>query len=220
MAARRGSPPPLGWRVVLSIISIMGFYVVGSLVALHFFGEQTVATLDGAHMVSEDPRGDKDLMYRITISYHFHKDGKEYHNSVVYRSGETLSRVVGDKGPRTVRIRYLEAFPYINNLETRVNLGARDLVFSFAAMGLLAWFFCLINGIGQARPNGRQELQSTSGERITMSQIMNHRGGDYDESVQEYYEEGWHKDDPSWRCRCGHWSAGLFCPSCGRRREP
>lgn len=221
MAGKSDNLSPLGWRVVLSIVSIMGLYIVGSLVALHFFGTQAAATLDGAAMVSEDARGDKDLRNRITISYHFHKDGKEYHNSVVYRSGEILSRVVGYEGPRTVDIRYLEAFPYISNLEKQVDLGARDLAYSLAAMGLLAWFFCLINGIGgKARPNARGQLQSRDRERMTISQLMNHRGGDFDELAQEYHAEGWHKEDPSWRCSCGHWSGGLFCPSCGRRRQP
>lgn len=218
MAGRRDSLPPLGWRILLSIILAMGFYIVASRVALHFFGEQAVATLDGAHMVSEDARGDKDLRNRITVSYHFYKDGKAYRNSVVYRSGEILTRPVGYEGPRTVNIRYLEAFPYINSLEKLVNLGVRDVVYSLAAMGLFAWLFCLINGIGrQARPDGRRELQSPDRERVTMAQLMNHRGGDHDELVQEYYAGGWHKQDPSWRCSCGHWSEGSFCPSCGRR---
>ncbi len=220
MAGRRNHLPPWGWRIFLSIILAMGFYIVVSRVALHFFGEQAVAILDGADMMRIDARGDKDLMNRITVSYHFYQDGKEYRNSVVYRSGEILTRFVGHEGLRTVNIRYLEAFPYINSLEKLVDLSGLDLVYSLAAMGFFVWVFCIINGIGgkSKKSDDSRELQRPGMERITMAQLMNHKGADYDELVQAYYAEGWDKKDPSWKCRCGHWSAGSFCPSCGRRR--
>jgi hypothetical protein len=84
-----------------SIIFIIGFYIVASMLVLHFFGEKAVAILDGADMAYEDRRGDKDLMYRITIGYHFDANGKEYHNSVVYR---IISRISSSRQSPCIRL--------------------------------------------------------------------------------------------------------------------
>lgn len=221
MAGKKSSLPPLGWRIFLSIIFIMGFYIVFSMVTLHFFGQKTVAILDGTDMTRVDYKGDKDLMNRISVSYHFYENGKEYRNSVVYRSGEILTTIVGYEGPRTVNIRYLKAFPYISNLEKMVSFeGKLDLPYCLMAMALFLWLFCFINGI-----SGNRKKSSAGGEpqisnrgRITMAYLVERGHGDYDELVEEYYAKGWDKGDPSWRCSCGHWSEGAFCHSCGRRR--
>ena len=159
MSPRKSHLPPPGWRIFLSIIFIIGFYIVGSMLALYLFGEKTVAILDGADMAYEDRRGDQDLMYRITIAYHFYANGKEYHNSVVYRSGETLAQKAGVDWPGMVNIRYLKAFPYISNLEQRVSFERElDLVYSFLALALFSWLFCFINGIGGRRKKAEQSL--------------------------------------------------------------
>lgn len=123
-----------------------------------------------------------------------------------------------------VNIRYLKAFPYINNLEKLVSFERElDLVYSFLALAFFSWLFCFINGIGGKRKKAEQSFAEPGypkpGGRITMAELMEKGHTDYDALVEEYYAQGWDKDDPSWKCICGHWSDGLFCQSYGRKRN-
>jgi hypothetical protein len=61
-------------------------------------------------------------------------------------------------------------------------------------------------------------LRECGGERLTLAWLMENTE-DYDECVEEYYQNGWDKDDPSWQCECGHWSDGDFCIHCGQAKH-
>ncbi len=210
--------PPIGWRIFLSVVCIMGIYIISTMVALNLFGVKSMATLDGTDMTYEDRRGDKDLMHRITVSYHFYVHGKKYHNTVVYRSGETLIKLMGTSKHGNINIRYLRAFPYISNLEKQVRFERKsDFFYSLLAIVFLSYLFCFVNGIISSTQKKSKGVNSFGSRRITMAKLMENGHTEYDELTQEYYEQGWNKDDPSWKCDCGHWNDSLFCHSCGRK---
>lgn len=44
---------------------------------------------------------------------------------------------------------------------------------------------------------------------VTMARLMEHTDG-YDNRLEEDYQNGWDKNDPSWQCGCGKWNTGNF----------
>ncbi|MGI5880080.1 MAG: hypothetical protein ACOX6L_05740 [Syntrophomonadaceae bacterium] len=57
-------------------------------------------------------------------------------------------------------------------------------------------------------------LRECGGDRVTMAWLVENTDG-YDDVVEMYYQKKWDLDDPSWECKCGHWSDTDTCPHCG-----
>jgi len=149
MASKKNKGDSLFWRIFISLACMLGLIYMSSGVALRFFGVKDMAILDGASQRLEDSKEYQGLTTRITVSYHFYVDGREYNNSISYNSGERLANVAGrENETKFVAIRYLGICPYINNLEKLVAFeNPFTLLYRLASILFLSWFILFINGV-------------------------------------------------------------------------
>lgn len=154
-----------------------------------------------------------DQAYKWSVRYTYFVDGKEYAG---YRTATGSS--YGVRQDSTVH--YLPAAPWISSMHAEESFSLGTLVAFALGVGLIFVVnrppkgrrkACASEKAASMQPEVRQR-----GGRITMAWIMeNVPAGD--DSVEEYYTQGWDIGDPSWKCVCGKWNTGAFCANCGRR---
>ena len=199
------------WRVAISLVGAALILWALSDAALRLFGAQAPAVVHVRRVGGADVSRPPDAQYQWSVDYTFYVNGRLYQGHEAARGSAVA---VGHSDT----VRYFPFFPQIHSLSSDepAVLG----FFVSAGLGVL-----LVAAMNPGRKKTRAAakagrsaispgLRASGGKPATMAYIMTH-AEDYDDSLEEYYQNGWNVDDPSWQCRCGMWNEGRYCAACG-----
>lgn len=211
--AKAGRSPRVG-RIIGTLVGVILLLWILLDWVLLFFGSVTPASSVSTGRIGGRESGmPSDQSYKWSVRYTYFVDGKEYAGYCT-----AMGSSYGVRRDSTVH--YLPAAPWISSLyvEDAFSLG------TLAAFAVGAGLIFIVNSPPKGQRKARNPEKVTSmlrserqrSRRITMAWIMqNVPAGD--DSVEEYYANGWDRGDPSWKCTCGKWNTGAFCVHCGRR---
>lgn len=114
--------------------------------SLALWGSTVSGNLTSYQSVLENPRGEANRQRRVSKTYAFKLDGREYRGFTTYYSSEAYPNL-DDGETRPEIISYLPICPYINKPEMLVNFtgyGAKGWVFRFMALVGIIFLFVLI----------------------------------------------------------------------------
>lgn len=207
-------------RVICALIGLFILFQSANKSCLNILGDVAIA-----YDVNVVCRGSKDdtieeKKWRFDISYSYSVDGVEYDGVDAGVRGPRL-------GPKyDLTVHYYPFAPQISTLFAEEATGAGIII--TVAFGIL---FLLIAVVPRKKAASRLIIKTKiddSGlenyvdldgvEPVTMAWLMENTS-DYDDRLEEYYQNGWDKNDSSWQCRCGKWNTNNFCKQCGYARE-
>ena len=204
------------WRIVISVIGILMLLIALNDISLNILGRSAVATVSTRRTGGANTGAAPERQYTWSIDYTFTADGKEYAGSTSAK-GSAMSVEHGNV------VKYYSFAPFINSLEA----GGSPWLSSIIMGGLGVLLIVVMNGpkkktklrrkAVKKEPNIIERGVKECGGKVTMSWLMNNNS-EYDDSIEEYYQNGWDKDDPSWQCSCGKWNDKEYCSSCGLPR--
>lgn len=195
----------IGIFILLWNANVIGLYILGDVTPAYDIKLTRFVSRDDTTVGTE---------YRFDISYHYRVDGKDYYGLNTGIRGPFY-------GPSYDRsVHYYPFAPKISSLfaESAFSIG----MLLACGLGIALIFLGVV-------PNKRREkvaknvevagpeVDFTSETPVTMAFLMEKTNG-YDDELEEYYHNGWDKNDPSWQCKCGKWNEYNFCESCGRSK--
>ena len=209
-------------RIVFALVGVFLLLISAHNICLYYFGVETkVYDLKVTRLGSKGD-SDVDTKWRFSLSYSYMVDGVEYDGLDTSIRGPWL----GPKHDMTVH--YYRFAPRISSLFAEDAAGAKVLI--LIGFGLALFLVAVVPrkkkrtekvpdlGYGTA-PNAQvQEADFDSDTPVTMAWLMEHTDG-YSDKLEKYYQNGWDKNDPSWKCECGKWNTENFCEACGRQRK-
>lgn len=182
--------------LILWNLNTIGLYLLGDTTEAKDITVSRIGSKDDADIGSE---------YRFDIGYTYIVDGVSYRGINTGVRGPRL-------GPNYNRVVYYYPFaPKINSLFANEATSIGTVLAT--GFGLLLLVLALL-------PDYRKKVDSTSvmdtaPRPVTMAWLMEHTQ-DYDDRLEEYYQQGWDKNDPSWQCSCGKWNTDPYCKACGK----
>ena len=194
----------LGVFLLLWNINTIGLYLLGDVAPAYDIQASRLGSKDDASVGRE---------YRFNISYHYKVDGVEYDGMNTGVRGPRL----GPNYDKTVH--YYPFAPRISSLFAEDAISVGTLLTTGFSLALIA-----LAVIPRRKENTKMKRKRGSvpdeqpEQRVTMAWLMEHTDG-YDDTLEEYYQNGWDKGDPSWECECGKWNTENFCEACGRQRK-
>ncbi len=194
----------LGVFLLLWNINTIGLYLLGDVAPAYDIQALRLGSRDDASVGHE---------YRFNISYHYKVGGVEYDGTNTGVRGPRL----GPSYDKTVH--YYPFAPRISSLFAEDAMSFWILLTTSFSLVLIA-----LAVIPRRKEKTKMKWKRDSvpdeqpEQRVTMAWLMEHIDG-YDDTLEEYYQNGWDKDDPSWECECGKWNTENFCESCGRARS-
>ena len=194
----------LGGALLLWNMGTIGLYLLGEVAPAYDIQVSRLGARDDASVGRE---------YRFNISYHYKVDGVEYDGLDTGVRGSRL----GPDHDNTVH--YYPFAPQISSLFAEDAMSVGILLTIGVSLVLIA-----LAVIPHKKNNTKTKRKrdpvpdEQSKQRITMTWLMEHTDG-YDDTLEEYYQNGWDEDDPSWECACGKWNTENFCEACGAAKK-
>ena len=195
----------LGVFLLLWNINTIGLYLLGD-----------VAPAYDIQIARIGSRGDASVgrEYRFDVSYRYRVNGVEY---------DGLN--TGVRGPRLgpsydKSVHYYPFAPRVSSLFAEDAISAGILLTTGFSLALI-----LLAAIPRKKERSKVKQRYASEpyaqpeRRVTMAWLMEHTDG-YDDTLEEYYQNGWDVGDSSWQCRCGKWNTENFCEACGKAMPP
>lgn len=209
------------WRWFISIVGVILILIALSEVVLGFIGDTAVANVSTRRTGYADTGAPPNRQYEWSIDYSFNVNGKKY-NGTTSAKGNAMSVEHGNI------VYYYSFAPFINSINAKDVPG----IFNFIMIGLGILLLVVMNKSNKkskkqkkkeklsAYNNKIQEkniiekgINERCGEKVTMAWLMENQT-EYDDSIEEYYQNGWDENDPSWQCSCGKWNEGDYCINC------
>ena len=129
---------PLPILILICAVLLFAMYLSLSTLALAIWGDSVMGTVDSYDSRRDDTTAQENRSRTVSKGYWFVVNGKEYRGYVMYQSDEAWPSL--DEGEtRPERIRYLDAFPYVNK---------SALLCEFDEMGEVAIIYHILAPIG------------------------------------------------------------------------
>ena len=135
-------------RILVSVILIYGVYNSFVILSLCFFGETAVGVLESYDSRREDGKAGQNQSLRISKSYRFSVDGREYKGWAFYNSDKAWPSLKEGEA-RTERISYLAVLPNINKpalLTDYDEIAGWGIFYYICRIPLGVFLFLLVNG--------------------------------------------------------------------------
>lgn len=192
---------PLPILILICAVLLFAMYLSLSTLALAIWGDSVMGTVDSYDSRRDDTTAQENRSRTVSKGYWFVINGKEYRGYVMYQSDEAWPSL--DEGEtRSERIRYLDAFPYVNK---------SALLCEFDEMGEVAIIYHILAPIGYLlllllviRTARRGKKKKLAVRKPAAPQIIEVRS-DTDMFCQS----------------CGNklTEGAAFCPGCGARTQ-
>lgn len=197
-------------RIVLGLIGLSLLLWCINTIGLYLFGEATTAyDINISHLGTRRDTA-VETEFRFNVSYHYMVDGKEYDGLDTGLRGPRLGPDIDGT------VHYYPFSPNISSLSAEDALTVGMVIAMLFDIGLIA---VAVVPRKKKKISDAIDIAEVLEENnpVTMAWLMEHSEG-HDDSVEEYFQNGWDQNDPSWECSCGKWNTENFCEHCGVKR--
>ncbi|HBL83454.1 MAG: hypothetical protein A2Y17_04160 [Clostridiales bacterium GWF2_38_85] len=211
------------WKIFISLIGILLIFIAINEVALGIFGKTAIATVSTRRVGGSNNNEPPERQYDWSVDYSFMVDGNEYNGHTTHK-GSAMSVNYDNQ------VHYYSFAPIINSIDA----NAIPSFGTFIMIGLGIFLLIIMNADPKKKKRiaipslnkttktvkapSNENCEQAKDERVTMAWLMKNTT-DYDDSVEEYYQNGWDINDPSWQCECGEWNEKEFCTKCGEHKK-